>query len=215
MAYDFNLTHSDPHATHLSFPAIVRLDPNWKLNHIQSFESPQNAVALLNTTHTHFSKIKKMEFTMEIDTNPRKRSRVQLDDDEPELGLHHLFERDHVAKRARQWAPDASALATPSDESGPSTPASIDVDMELDEAVQPVSHVAAVPAPAPAPKIVQQQPQQPSQPQPQPQPRSQGTIISGWNQAQRNRYLNQGYPLSWMQGSTRVGNYPGCPLSWA
>lgn len=144
---------------------------------------------------------------MEIDTNPRKRSRIQLDADEPELlGLHHLFERDHVAKRARQSAPDASAPATPSDESGPSTPASIDVDMELDEVVvvQPVSHVAAVPVPAPAsapaPKIVQQQPQQPSQ------PRSQGTIISGWNQAQRNRYLNQGYPLSWMQGSTRVGN---------
>jgi hypothetical protein len=150
-----------------------------------------------------------MDFTMDIDTtNPRKRGRVQ-DDDEPELGLHHLFEqqRDHVAKRARhhhQSGPDASPRdsttppATPSNiESGPSTPASIDVDMDLDDDVH-VTPAAAAPAPASEPKT--------QQPQPQPQPRSQGTIISGWNQAQRNRYLNQGYPLSWIQGSARVGN---------
>ena len=131
-----------------------------------------------------------MDFTMQIDNNPRKRCR-----DEPDLAELHMHGRGHhpVAKKARQSDADASPRdsappASPSEssepsESGPSTPASIDVDIDMDDEFR---------APEPAP---------------QPQPRPQATIISGWNQAQRDRYLRQGYPLGWMQG-TRVS--AGC-----
>ncbi len=120
---------------------------------------------------------------MQIDTtNSRKRCR-----DEPSLAELHM----PSAKKARQSDIDASPRdpASPSDssESGPSTPASIDVDMMEDEFRAPVE---VKPQPQPLPQV-------------QVQPRQQGTIISGWNQAQRDRYLRQGYPLSWMQG-TRV-----------
>ncbi len=136
---------------------------------------------------------------MEIDNNPRKRCR----DDESELDLHMHGIGNHVAKRARQSDVDASPRdptppspiesgSEPS-ESGPSTPASIDVEMEDDFR-----------APGQQPEHLLQPPQ--PQPQPQPVARSQGTIISGWNQAQRDRYLRQGYPLSWVQGYTRVSN---------
>lgn len=117
---------------------------------------------------------------MEIDNHPRKRCRDEL----PEC--------HHVAKRARQSDDDASArddsTCTPStpDESTASTPASTDsmgMEMEMDDAFQA--------------------------PQPKPQPQAQSTIISGWNQSRRNHYLNQGYPLHWMQTSTQVFD---CPL---
>jgi hypothetical protein len=118
-----------------------------------------------------------MDFTMEID-NPRKRCR-----EEPDLRSYHLNERP-VAKKARQSDTDASTRdSTPSlSESTPSTPASIDVDMD-------------------------DTPQQAPAPEPKPQPRSGGTIISGWNQNQRSQYLRQGYPLAWMQRPTQVRNY--------
>ena len=132
-----------------------------------------------------------MDFTMQIFNNLRKRCR-----DEPDLAELHMHGgsgHHPVAKKARQSDADASPRdsappASPSEssepsESGPSTPASIDVDM--DDGFR---------APEPAP---------------QPQSRPQATIISGWNQAQRDRYLRQGYPLSWMQG-TRVS--AGCFL---
>ncbi|KAK3897444.1 hypothetical protein C8A05DRAFT_39006 [Staphylotrichum tortipilum] len=154
-----------------------------------------------------------MDFIMDIDTTTNRRKRCRADDDEAELGLHHLLHhdlhRDHVAKRARQLDASTPALAStpapPSDyaspatpsmvESGPSTPAS-SIDMEMDDVL---SHRAPEPKPQ-----VQPQPQIQRQVQPQCQPpSSQGTIISGWNQNQRNRYLRQGYPLSWMQGSTQ------------
>jgi len=154
---------------------------------------------------------------MDIDTtNPRKRCRD--DDDEVELGLQH---RDHVAKRARQLdastpAPTSTPApsdyhsnpATPSmDESGPSTPAS-SVDMEMDEDMHGVLSSHRVPEPKPQP-----QPQAQRQIQPQPPSSNQGggTIISGWNQTQRNRYLRQGYPLSWMQGATQVSSRASHP----
>ena len=137
-----------------------------------------------------------MEFTMQIDTltNPRKRTRAS-DSDEPSLA--ELHSSHPVAKKARQSDADASprdsaAPASPSDsssDSGPSTPASVDVDMDMmDDQPQPLPQV---------------------QVQTQTQPRQQGTIISGWNQAQRERYLRQGYPLSWMQG-TRVSFWVVC-----
>jgi hypothetical protein len=122
-----------------------------------------------------------MDAMMEIDNNPRKRCRDELPD------CHH------VAKRARQSDADASArddsTCTPStpNESTVSTPAStdsMDMEIELDDAFQ---------APQPKP-----------QPQVRPQPQAQSTIISGWNQSRRNHYLNQGYPLHWMQTSTQV-----------
>jgi predicted component of type VI protein secretion system len=131
-----------------------------------------------------------MDFTMEID-NPRKRCR-----EEEEL------QGDHVAKKARQLAADRDALAndstTPSPfESGPSTPASIDVEMD--------NSFFQAPKPTPQPRPVPQ-----SQPQADQRPR--GTIISGWNQARRDHYLRQGYPLSWMPASTQVSVHPGKPM---
>ncbi|KAK3295446.1 uncharacterized protein B0H64DRAFT_340915 [Chaetomium fimeti] len=119
-----------------------------------------------------------MDFAMQID-NSRKRCR-----DEPEMQGPNYHQ--HVAKRARQWDMDASTRdSTPSlGESTPSTPASIDVDMDDTPQLAPVH------APTQAPE-------------PEPQPRSGGMIISGWNQNRRNQYLRQGYPLAWMQGSTQ------------
>ena len=112
---------------------------------------------------------------MQID-NPRKRCRGESDDG------------DHVAKKTRQLdqnAPTRDCDSTPpspgaESESAPSTPASIDMDLDMDDAF-PVQT-----------------------PQPKSPPRARGTIISGWNQAQRSQYLNQGYPFSWMQNSTQV-----------
>jgi hypothetical protein len=121
-----------------------------------------------------------MDFTMEID-NPRKRCRDNLE-----------LQGDHVAKKARQLDADRDAPAndssstTPSPfESGPSTPASIDVEMD--------NTFFQAPKPTPQP-----------QPQAQAEQRPRGTIISGWNQARRDYYLRQGYPLSWMPASTQV-----------
>ena len=125
-----------------------------------------------------------MDFAMQIDSS-RKRCR-----DEPEL---HGPNDQHLAKRARQWDMDASTRdSTPSlGESTPSTPASLDVDM--DDTPQQ--------APTQAPK-------------PAPEPRSGGgMIISGWNQNRRDQYLRQGYPVAWMQSSTQVRNHPAVFLT--
>ncbi|KAL2181189.1 uncharacterized protein P884DRAFT_265665 [Thermothelomyces heterothallicus CBS 202.75] len=114
-----------------------------------------------------------MDFSMEIG-NPRKRCR-----DEPELQILNGYP---VAKKARQSDTDASTRdSTPGlSESTPSTPASIDVDMDA----TPQQHQIHATAP-------------------RPQPRSGGTIISGWNQCRREQYLRQGYPLAWMQSSAQ------------
>jgi hypothetical protein len=124
-----------------------------------------------------------MDAMMEIDNNPRKRCRDEL----PEC--------HHVAKRARQSDADASArddsTCTPStpDESTASTPASTDsMDMEVEMEMEMHDAFQA--------------------PQPMPQPQAQSTIISGWNRSRRNHYLNQGYPLHWMQTSTQVIDGP-------
>ncbi|KAK4123322.1 hypothetical protein N657DRAFT_457063 [Parathielavia appendiculata] len=115
-----------------------------------------------------------MDFSMEID-NPRKRFRAELE-----------VEGDRFAKKARQLDADRDVPTNDSTppspfESGPSTPASIDV--EMDDIFY---------APKPTPQ---------TQPKPQGQPQSRGTIISGWNQTRRDQYLRQGYPLSWMPSS--------------
>ncbi|KAL2156581.1 hypothetical protein VTH82DRAFT_1326 [Thermothelomyces myriococcoides] len=114
-----------------------------------------------------------MDFAMEID-NPRKRYR-----DEPELQSFNDFP---VTKKARQSDMNASTRdSTPSlSESTPSTPASVDVDMDA----APQQHQIRVP-------------------EPRPQPRSGSTIISGWNQCRREQYLKQGYPLAWVQTSAQ------------
>lgn len=122
---------------------------------------------------------------MEID-NPRKRCRDEVPD------------CDHVAKKARQSDADASARddSTPSTpgESTASTPAStnsMEMEMEMHDAFQ-----LQAPEPKPQPQV-----------RPPPPPRTQSTIIAGWNQSRRNHYLNQGYPLHWMQNSAQVS---GC-----
>ncbi|KAH6636040.1 hypothetical protein F5144DRAFT_546192 [Chaetomium tenue] len=121
-----------------------------------------------------------MDFAMQIDSS-RKRCR-----DEPEL---HGANDQHLAKRARQWDMDASTRdSTPSlGESTPSTPASIDVDMDDTPQQAPIQ------APTQAPK-----------PAPEPFQSGGGMIISGWNQNRRDQYLRQGYPLAWMQSSMQA-----------
>ncbi|KAH6849670.1 hypothetical protein B0I37DRAFT_93530 [Chaetomium sp. MPI-CAGE-AT-0009] len=120
-----------------------------------------------------------MDFAMQID-NSRKRCR-----DEPDM---QTPDYQHVAKRARQWDMDASTRdSTPSlGESTPSTPASIDVDMD------------DIPQQAPT-QVATQAPK----PEPEPTSGGGGMIISGWNQNRRDQYLRQGYPLAWMHGSTQ------------
>jgi predicted component of type VI protein secretion system len=110
---------------------------------------------------------------------------MEIDNNPRKRCRDELPECHHVAKRARQSDADASARddSTPStpNESTVSTPAStdsMDMEMEMDDAFQAL--------------------------QPKPQPQAQSTIISGWNRSRRNHYLNQGYPLHWMQTSTQV-----------
>jgi hypothetical protein len=123
-----------------------------------------------------------MDFAMQIDSS-RKRCR-----DEPEL---HGPNDQHLAKRARQWDMDASTRdSTPSlGESTPSTPASIDVDMDDTPQQAPIQTTTQAPKPEPEPQY------------------GGGMIISGWNQSRRDQYLRQGYPVAWMQGSTQVRNH--------
>ncbi|KAK0709979.1 hypothetical protein B0T26DRAFT_429785, partial [Lasiosphaeria miniovina] len=176
--------------------------------------------SLIQLTH-------KMDFSMDIDMNPRKRFRDAQDDDVPIDGCN-VDTADgggRAAKKSRRHLPQLLLSAdTPARDPTfslphPSPAMSMPMDQDMMDsepfASSSDSDNSGPTTPAssaddesssssdlffksvPA-AVAHFAPSNPPQPQYQEQPRS-SMVISGLNQARRNQaYLRQGYPLSWM-----------------